>query len=105
MGLVLKVKVHRADIQDSDGVPLLLTGLQGVFRRLLHMWIDGGYRWSAYDWIAQHLGWIVQLVKYPRKPHGIWAAPDMVIDWDELLPKAFRGVLPCRWVSSAPLPS
>ena len=98
VGLVLKVKVHRADIQDSDGVPLLLTGLEGVFPRLQLVWVDGGYRQSAQDWITQHLGWSVQVVKHPRKPRGVWAAPDMVIDWDALLPKGFRGVLPRRWV-------
>ena len=98
VGFVLKVKVHRADIQDSDGVPLLLAGLQRRFPRLQHVWVDGGYRKAAQDWITQHLGWTVQVVKHPRKPRGVWAAPDMVIDWDALLPKGFRGVLPRRWV-------
>jgi putative transposase len=98
VGLLLKVKVHRADIQDSDGVALLLTGLGNVFPHLQHVWVDGGYRKAAQEWITQHLSWTVQVVKHPRQPRGVWAAPDMGIDWDALLPKGFRGVLPRRWV-------
>ena len=89
VGLLLKVKVYRADIQDSDGVPLLLTGLQPLVPRLQHVWVDGGYRKTAQDWITQHLGWTVQVVKHPHKPRGAWAAPDMVIDWTRCGPKAF----------------
>lgn len=98
IGFLLKVKVHRADIQDSDGVPLLLAGLQSMFPRLQHVWVDGGYRKTAQDWIRQQLGWTVQVVKHPRKPRGVWATPDTIMDWEALLPKGFRGVLPRRWV-------
>lgn len=43
-GLLLKVTVHAADIMDRDGVKLLLTnGIQQIFSRLRHIWLDGGY--------------------------------------------------------------
>ena len=71
VGLLLKVKVHQADIQDSDRVPLLLTGLKSLFPRLQHVWVDGGYRKTAQEWISQHLGWTVEVVKHPRKPRGV----------------------------------
>lgn len=53
VGLLLKVIVHRADIQDSDGVPLLLAGLRRAFPRLQHVWVDGGYHKAAQEWMSQ----------------------------------------------------
>jgi len=37
-GLVLRAKVHTADIQDRAGVPLLLEGADGQFSRVEHLW-------------------------------------------------------------------
>jgi len=95
---LLKVVVHPADIQDRDGVQLLLAGIQALFPRLKHVWVDGGYRTQAKEWIESTLGWTVEVVKHPPKPRGIWAPVDAVIDWEALMPKGWRGVLPRRWV-------
>jgi transposase len=42
-GLVLRVKVHTAALQDRAAVPLLLEGADGQFLRLEHVWVDQGY--------------------------------------------------------------
>jgi len=41
----------------------------------------------------------VDIVKHPRRPRGVWADDDAVIDGAALLPPpGFRGMLPRRWV-------
>jgi len=101
-GFVLKVKVHRADIQDRDGVALLLppAEIPPQFPRLSHVWLDAGYngRGRGKDWIERHLGWTAEIVRHPPKPRGVWAKADAVIDWDAILPPPGFRVLPRRWV-------
>ena len=40
LGLLLRVKVHAADIQDRAGVPLLLEGIDQQFPRIALVWVD-----------------------------------------------------------------
>jgi putative transposase len=43
-GLVLMVKVHRANVTDRDGIKLLLEPERiGFLRRLSHLWLEAGY--------------------------------------------------------------
>lgn len=42
MGLVLKARVHAADMPDRDGAKLLLEPILGMFSRLSHCWVDNG---------------------------------------------------------------
>ncbi|MBV9326980.1 MAG: transposase, partial [Chloroflexi bacterium] len=42
-GLVLRAKVHTADVQDRAAVPLLLDGADEQFPRIQHLWVDQGY--------------------------------------------------------------
>lgn len=90
-GLLLKARVHAADITDRDGAQLLLETLADTFPRLQHVWADMGYRGKIVEWIKQHLGWTVEIVKQPRRwfrgPEGV--EPPFV--------PAFV-VLPRRWV-------
>jgi putative transposase len=97
-GLLLRVMVHAADIQDRAGVPQLLAGAAEEFPRLSHVWVDRGYTGTGRRWIEEQLGWTVEVVQHPPKPRGVWAPPGAVIDWAALRPKGFRGVLPRRWV-------
>jgi putative transposase len=97
-GLVVRVRVHRADIQDRAAVPLLLAGVQDEVPRLRHVWVDQGYTGMGKRWIEEELGWSVEVVQHPPRPRGVWAPPGAVIDWAALRPKGFRGVLPRRWV-------
>ncbi len=91
LGLVLKVKVHAANLSDRDGAYLLLAPLQGVFSRLQHLWADMGYRGQVVGWIHTHLGWRVEIVKRPRR--WGWYPTDV----EPPAMPAFT-VLPRRWV-------
>jgi putative transposase len=106
-GLVLKVKVHSAGIQDRAGVPLLLADVRELFPRLEHLWVDQGYTGTGKAWIEEHLGWTVEVVQHPPKPRGEWVPhgdrerPETLsFTWERLAPsrEGFRGVLPRRWV-------
>ena len=97
-GLLVRVTVHAADIQDRAGVPRLLAGANVEFPRMSHVWVDQGYTGTGRRWSEQELGWTVEVVQHPPKPRGVWAPPGAVIDWAALRPKGFRGVLPRRWV-------
>jgi transposase len=106
-GLVLRAKVHTADIQDRAGVPLLLEGADEQFPRLEHLWVDQGYTGSGRHWIETQLGWNVEVVCHPPQPRGEWVPHGDRSDWRTVsfswerlppAPKLFRGVLPRRWV-------
>jgi putative transposase len=43
-GLVLKAKVHVANVVDQEGIKPLLDGAKELFPRLSHLWLDAGYR-------------------------------------------------------------
>ena len=79
MGMLLGVVVHPADIQDRDGARLLLNKLAGRFRELRLIWADGGYAGQLVDWVREHTGWELEIV---RRPSG----------------KREFAVLPRRWV-------
>jgi putative transposase len=43
LGMVLKARVHTAELQDRAAVPLALEGADEEFPRLEHLWVDQGY--------------------------------------------------------------
>ena len=90
--------VHRANIQDREGVPLLLEPVQGHFPRMEKVWVDNGYTGTGRIWIKEHMGWEVEVVSHPRRPRGMWLFPGEEIDYSLFeRPKGFRH-LPRRWV-------
>ena len=91
LGLVLKVKVHAANITDREGVKLLLAPLQGQYRRIQKLWADMGYRGQVRQWIEATLGWQVEIVQRPRR--WGWYPADV-----EPPPMPAFTVLPRRWV-------
>lgn len=101
MGLLLKVVVHCADIQDREGVPLLLEPIKGIFPRMKKVWVDSGYTGKGREWIEQEMGWEVEVVRPAPRPRGMWVWPGMEITEEMLAvfkrPKGFRH-LPRRWV-------
>ena len=42
-GLILKVRVHAASVQDRDGAALVLDQIDDSLSSLEHLWADGGY--------------------------------------------------------------
>jgi putative transposase len=108
LGMVLKARVHSADLQDRAAVPVVLEGAAEEFPRLEHLWVDQGYTGTGKAWIEEHLGWSVEVVKHPPKPRGEWQPhgdlDDLSTVWFEWVklppePKRFRGPLPRRWVA------
>lgn len=65
MGLVLRAKVHAANLQDRAAVPLLLERTSAVFPDMQHVWVDRGYTGTGKRWIAEQLGWSVTVVQHP----------------------------------------
>jgi len=68
LGLLLKVVVHPANLQDREGARLVLRGLHPHFPRLRHLWADQAYTGPILDWITEQLGWSVEVVeRSPRR--------------------------------------
>ncbi|MCX7841367.1 MAG: IS5 family transposase, partial [Anaerolineae bacterium] len=75
LGLVLKVMVLTADIQDRDGARLMLEKIKQQFPRLQKIWADGGYAGTVVDWVKQVCGWILEIVKRPAHAKGFEVLP------------------------------
>ena len=111
-GLVLKARVHSAEVQDRDGIKLLLeVAARNRFpERLSHLWLDAGYtgEGKGADWVQKVLGWTAEIVRHPPKmaPKEVmrawvreWAKEGVPIDLAKLLPKKGpRPFLPKRWI-------
>ncbi len=102
LGMVLKARVHAADLQARAAVPLVLEDAAKEFPRLEHLWVDQGYTGAGKEWIEEHLGWSVEVVKHPPKARGEWQPhgdlEDLSTVWFEWVrlppePKRFRGPL------------
>ena len=79
LGLVLKARVHGAEIQDRDGIKLLLeiAARERLPKRLSHLWLDAGYTGQdkkGAGWVEKTLGWTAEIVRHPPKP-----APEEVV--------------------------
>jgi putative transposase len=108
-GLVLKAKVHVANVVDQEGIKELLEHARESLPRLSHLWLDAGYRGEdkGRGWVEKVLGWTVDLVERPRKPApdnvlkvwaAEWAKEGEEVDWQKLIPPREFQVLPRRWV-------
>jgi putative transposase len=104
-GLLLKAKVHGANIMDRDGIKVLLEGVSERFPRLSHLWLDAGYNGKdkGKDWVEKTLGLAAEIVRRPPKPRYVWVPEGTEPDWDDLrarglLPEPGFKVLPRRWV-------
>jgi len=42
LGLIMRVKVHTAELQDREAVPLVAEGMNEQFPRITHAWVDQG---------------------------------------------------------------
>ena len=111
-GLVLEARVHGAEIQDREGIKILLdvAARERLPERLSHLWLDAGYTGQdkGAGWVERVLDWTAEIVRHPPKP-----APEEVMmrwarEWAkegvDLDPKKFmhqkgpRPFLPKRWI-------
>lgn len=53
LGLILRVIVTTADVQDRDGARTLLARLAHRFSRLVCVWADGGYAGALVEWVRR----------------------------------------------------
>jgi putative transposase len=110
-GLVLKARVHSANIQDRDGIKVLLEPARTGLARLSHLWLDAGYtgQEKGAGWVEGALGWSAEkIVRHPPKlaPEKVmmrWARElakeGVPMDPKKLLPpEGPRPFLPRRWV-------
>jgi putative transposase len=109
-GLLLKAKVHSANIQDRQGIKLLLEPASTGLTRLCHLWLDAGYtgQEKGAGWVERALGWSAEIVRHPPKP----APEEVMMRWmtecakegvsmdpkKVLPPEGPRPFLPRRWV-------
>jgi len=63
MGLLLRVVVHPANLQDRDGALLVLSKVWGTFPRLRVIWADGGYAGAVVEWVMTYLCCSLLIVK------------------------------------------
>ena len=111
-GLVLKARVHSAEIQDREGIKLLLeiAAWDRPPQRLTHLWLDAGYTGQdkGAGWVKGALGWTAEIVRHPPKmvPEEVmktwmreWAKEGVAIDREKLsVAKGPRAFLPKRGV-------
>lgn len=101
-GLLLKVTVRAGNISDREGGKLLLLTIVGVFLRLTHLFVDGGYKGKWVNWVEQTLGWSVDVVQHRYAGiRGTWLPEGQKLTPEQVA--MFRGyrtfkVLPRRWV-------
>jgi len=75
LGLVLKVIVTPASVQDRDGARTLLRHLPGFCKKLRLIWVDGGYRGKLLAWVASHFKFRLQPVLRSDAQQGFVVLP------------------------------
>jgi putative transposase len=75
LGLLLRVLVHGAHIQDRDGAKLLLAQARPHFPRLHLIWADGIYGGPLIGWVWWICGWVLQIVPKPPNQRGFQVLP------------------------------
>jgi putative transposase len=111
-GLVIEARVHSAQIQDWEGIKLLLdiAVRDRLPERLSHLWLNAGYtgEGKGADWVQKVLGWTAEIVRHPKKlaPEEVMRAwvrefnkEGVPIDPKKLgQEKGPRPFLPKRWI-------
>jgi len=111
-GLVLEARVHSAQVQDREGIKLLLDSAarERLPERLSHLWLDAGYTGEdkGAGWVHKVLGWTAEIARHPpkRAPEEVMRAwvrelteEGVAIDLEKLLAeKGPRAFLPKRWI-------
>jgi putative transposase len=75
LGLILRIKVHAADIQDRDGAKIVLKKTKKLFPRLTLIWADGGYAGKLIWWTQRYLSWTLEVVRRCDNTKGFKILP------------------------------
>lgn len=86
LGFLLRALVTPADASDGAGGVRLLLGLPRLFTRLRLLWTDQGYQHGFVAWVAQEIGWTVEIVTGLPSQRGFVVQPkrwivERSIDW------------------------
>jgi putative transposase len=79
LGLVLRVIVTAANVQDVYGARQVLQALMdpsSLTSRLRLIWTDGGYRGELIGWVKRTFGWVLEPVAKPKDQHGFQVLPN-----------------------------
>jgi putative transposase len=101
LGLLLRVVVHPASLQDREGAKLVLTKIKDLFPRLQLIWADGGYAGKLVDWVKQQFQWVLEIVKRNDGVTGFQVLPrrwvvERTLAWlshNRRLSKAYEALL------------
>jgi putative transposase len=97
-GNLLAVKVNAASGSDLQGARRMLKPLKQLFPRLKLLWGDSHYGGSLLEWIKEHLGWNVQVVRGLIKPRESLPTQEMTDDNEQQRSVGGFHILPRRWV-------
>src|SRR3990172_485470 len=76
LGLVLKVVVLSAGLQDREGAQTLFDKIRGTFARLQKIWADGAYAGPKLgDWVKAQCHWVLEIVKRSDDVKGFVVLP------------------------------
>jgi transposase len=76
MGLLIAAIVHRADIQDRDGAPLLLATMRRAFPWLRHIFADAAYAGGKLQQALAKLGtWTFEIIRRSDTAKGFEPLP------------------------------
>ena len=78
LGLILRIVVHGANVQDRDGAKLVLEALRHRFTRLRLIWADGGYAGALVEWVEslrKHRRLRLEIVKRSDTQKGFVVLP------------------------------
>lgn len=75
IGLIIGVIVHAANIQDRDGVKLLLLKVKDTLPLLQLIWADAAYSGKLIDWVKTKCNLILKIVKRPSGQKGFTVLP------------------------------
>ena len=74
-GIVIRVAVLSASIQDADGATDLLPLARPACPRLEQIWADGAYAGYLVEWTREHCGWRLEIVTKLPDQHGFQVLP------------------------------
>jgi len=93
LGLLMRVCVHPADIQERDGAKLLLQASPKSPWQL--MWADSGYRGEPFSqWVQENCGCRLEIVKKDPQQQGFAVLPKR---W--IVERTFAWLGKCRRLS------
>jgi putative transposase len=74
-GLILKLKVHEADLQDRDGAMLVLKGARKLLPRLALVWVAGADAGKLVRWAQRYLLCRLEVVRRADDVTGFKVLP------------------------------